>query len=368
MDRRSFLTKATVGGVAAAGASVLAAPAIAQASPKVTWRLTSSFPKSLDTIYGAAETMSKFVSEATDGNFQIQVFAGGELVPGLQAMDAAAAGTVEAAHTATYYYWGKDPAWAFGTVVPFGLNTRAMNGWYYYRGGRDLLNKFYGSNGLVGFQCGNTGTQMGGWYRKEINTLDDIKGLKMRIGGFGGKVLEALGGVPTSVAGGDIYPSLEKGAIDAAEWVGPYDDEKLGFYKVAPYYYYPGWWEGNAVLTTLVNKAAYEALPKAYQSVLATANQASDLDMMAHYDAVNPQALKRLVANGTMLRAFSPEIMQAAFDASRQIYADISATNATFKELWESQKVAMEEGFLWEQIAEYNYDTFMMRMQQAGKL
>ncbi len=368
MDRRSFLTKATVGGAAAAGAAVLAAPAIAQSSPKVTWRLTSSFPKSLDTIYGAAQTMADAVSAMTDGNFQIQVFAAGEIVGGLQAMDATQAGTVEACHTATYYYWGKDPTWALGTCVPFGPDARQMNAWYYYTGGRDLLNGFYGKNGLVGFQCGNTGVQMGGWYRKEINTLDDLKGLKMRIGGFGGKVLAPLGVVPQQIAGGDIYPALEKGTIDAAEWVGPYDDEKLGFYKVAPYYYYPGWWEGGPALSTLVNLQKWNDLPKSYQAALKTACQAADLDMMAHYDAVNPAALKRLVANGAKLRPFSREILEAAFNSAQSIYADLEKTNADFKTIWESQKAYFNDAYLWDQIAEYNFDTFMMQMQQAGKL
>ena len=368
MDRRSFLTKASVGGVAAAGSTVLAAPAIAQSMPTVTWRLTSSFPKSLDTIYGAAETMANAVSAMTDGKFKIQVFAAGEIVGGLQAMDAAAAGTVEACHTATYYYWGKDPAWALGTCVPFGPNQRQMNAWYYYGGGRDLLNKFYAKNGLYGMQCGNTGVQMGGWYRKEIKTLNDIKGLKMRIGGFGGKVMSALGAVPQQIAGGDIYPALEKGTLDACEWVGPYDDEKLGFYKVAPYYYYPGWWEGGPALSTLVNQKKWNELPKQYQVALQTANQAADLDMMAHYDAVNPDALKRLVANGAKLRPFSKEIMSAAFDAAHKIYADLSAKNPSFKEIWASQSVFVRDGFLWDQVAEYTYDTFMMIQQQAGKL
>ncbi len=368
MDRRSFLTKASVGGVAAAGASMLAAPAIAQSMPQVNWRLTSSFPKSLDTIYGAAETMSNMISDMTDGKFKIQVFAAGEIVGGLQAMDAAAAGTVEACHTATYYYWGKDPAWALGTCVPFGPNARQMNAWYYYAGGRDLMNKFYAKNGLYGMQCGNTGAQMGGWYRKEINSLADIKGLKMRIGGFGGKVMEALGAVPQQIAGGDIYPALEKGTIDAAEWVGPYDDEKLGFYKVAPYYYYPGWWEGGPALSTLVNLAKWNELPKAYQAALKTACQAADLDMLAHYDNANPPALKRLVANGAKLRPFSRDIMSAAFDAAHKIYADLSTTNAAFKEIWDSQSETMRNGYLWEQVAEYNFDTFMMQQQQAGKI
>ena len=288
MDRRSFLTKAAIGGVGAAGAATLASPAIAQSMPKVNWRVTSSFPKSLDTIFGAAETMAGYVSDMTDGNFKIQVFAAGEIVGGLQAADAAAAGTVEACHTASYYYWGKDPAWALGTAVPFGPNYRQMNAWYYYGGGIDMTNKFFNTQGLQAFPCGNTGAQMGGWYRKEINTLDDIKGLKMRIGGFGGKIMEAIGAVPQQIAGGDIYPSLEKGTIDAAEWVGPYDDEKLGFYKVAPYYYYPGFWEGGPTLSTMINLDAWNELPKAYQAVLKTACEAANVNMMASYDCEEP--------------------------------------------------------------------------------
>jgi TRAP-type mannitol/chloroaromatic compound transport system substrate-binding protein len=264
MDRRSFIKRAGTAGVgAAAAAATLAAPAIAQSAPKISWRCTSSFPKALDTIFGAAQTMAKYVKESTDGNFDIQVFAAGEIVPGLQAADAAAAGTVEMCHTASYYYWGKDPTYALATAVPFMFNDRQMNAWLYYGDGNALLNEFYAKQGLYGLACGNTGAQMGGWYRKEINTLADLKGLKMRIGGFAGKVVEKLGVVPQQIAGGDIYPALEKGTIDAAEWVGPYDDEKLGFQKVAPYYYYPGWWEGGPTLHTLVNLAKWNELPKA---------------------------------------------------------------------------------------------------------
>ena len=222
MDRRSFIGKAGLTGVGAIGAATgLAAPAIAQSTPKISWRCTSSFPKALDTIFGAANTMANFVRESTDGNFDIQVFAAGELVPGLQAADATAAGTVECCHTASYYYWGKDPTYALATAVPFMFNNRQMNAWLYYGGGNGLLNEFYATQGLYGLPCGNTGAQMGGWYRKEINTVADLKGLKMRIGGFAGKVVEKLGVVPQQIAGGDIYPALEKGTIDAAEWVGP---------------------------------------------------------------------------------------------------------------------------------------------------
>jgi TRAP-type mannitol/chloroaromatic compound transport system substrate-binding protein len=368
MDRRSFIRKAGATGAGVAAATALAAPAIAQSNPKISWRLTSSFPKSLDTIYGGAEVFSKYVSEATDGNFQIQVFAAGEIVPGLQAADAAAAGTVEACHTVSYYYWGKDPAWALGSAVPFALNARGQNAWQYHGGGIDLMNEFYAAQGLIGYPGGNTGVQMGGWFRKEINTVADLKGLKMRIGGFAGKVVERLGVVPQQIAGGDIYPSLEKGTIDAAEWVGPYDDEKLGFYKVAPYYYYPGWWEGGPTVHLMFNKAKFEELPDSYKSLVRTAAQATDADMLQKYDYVNPPAVKRLVANGAQLRPFSPEILDACFTAANEVYAEIMASNAPFKKIWESLTAFRKDHYLWAQVAEYNYDTFMMIQQRNGKL
>jgi TRAP-type mannitol/chloroaromatic compound transport system substrate-binding protein len=368
MDRRSFIKKASVGGAAAAAASVLAAPAIAQSSPKVTWRLTSSFPKSLDTIYGGAEVFSKMLSEATDGNFTVQVFAAGELVPGLQAADATTAGTVEACHTVSYYYWGKDPTWALGAAVPFALNARGMNAWQYHGGGIDLMNEFFGAQGLVAFPGGNTGVQMGGWFRKEINTVADLTGLKMRIGGFAGKVVERLGVIPQQIAGGDIYPSLEKGTIDAAEWVGPYDDEKLGFYKVAPFYYYPGWWEGGPTVHLMFNKAKYDELPANYKSLVRTAAQATDADMLQKYDYLNPKAVRSLVANGAQLRPFSQEIMEACFVKANEVYAEITATNAPFKKIWDSLTAFRKEHYLWAQVAEYNYDTFMMIQQRNGKL
>jgi len=368
MDRRAFIKKAGLAGAGGVAATTLAAPAIAQTAPKISWRCTSSFPKALDTIFGAAETMAKYVRESTDGNFDIQVFASGELVPGLQALDAAAAGTVECCHTASYYYWGKDPTFALATTVPFSLNVRQMNAWMYFGGGNDLLNEFFNTHGLHALACGNTGVQMGGWYRKEINTLADLKGLKMRIGGFAGKVVEKLGVVPQQIAGGDIYPSLEKGTIDAAEWVGPYDDEKLGFQKVAPYYYYPGWWEGGPTLHTLVNQAKWNELPKSYQATLASACEAANGSMMASYDQKNPAALRRLVAGGAQLRPFSQEIMQACFEAANSTYAEISASNPAFKKIYDSQMAFRKDAYLWAQIAEYTYDTFMMIQQRAGKL
>ena len=368
MDRRSFIKKAGLVGAGAAAATTLAAPAIAQSSPKITWRVTSSFPKALDTIYGAAETMASYVREASDGNFDIQVFAAGEIVPGLQAADAVTAGTVEMCHTASYYYWGKDPSWALGTAVPFGLNARQINAWFYFGGGNDLMNEFYNTQGIHAMPCGNTGAQMGGWYRKEINTVDDLKGLKMRIGGFAGKIVEKLGVVPQQIAGGDIYPALEKGTIDAAEWVGPYDDEKLGFQKVAPYYYYPGWWEGGPALHAMVNLAKWNELPKNYQALLSAASEAANGSMMASYDHKNPPALRRLVAGGAQLKPFSQAILEACFNASMETYNEITASNAGFKKIFDSQSEFKKDAYLWAQISEYTYDTFMMIQQHNGKL
>ncbi len=281
-NRRNMLAgtaAAATGAIAAA--SSFPKPAIAQAMPELKWRLTSSFPKSLDTIYGAAEVFAQAVAEMTDNRWQIQVFASGEIVPGLQAADAVTNGTVEMCHTASYYYVGKDPTFAFGTAIPFGLNSRMMDAWLFEGGGQDLLNAFYAKYNIHWLPCGNTGCQMGGWFRKEIKTVGDLNGLKMRIGGFGGKVLSKLGVVPQQIAGGDIYPALEKGTIDAAEWVGPYDDEKLGFYKVAPYYYYPGFWEGGPTLHAFINTAKWNELPKNYQAIAVNAAHQGNTIMQA---------------------------------------------------------------------------------------
>ncbi len=370
MDRRSFIRKAGAtgaGAVAAAGA--LATPAIAQSNPKITWRLASSFPKSLsETIFGGALTLSRYVSDMTDGNFQLQVFAAGELVPALQVADAVTAGTVEAAHTVCYYFWGKDPTWALGSAVPFSLNARGMNAWTYHGGGMDLFNEFLAGHGIIGFPSGNTGVQMGGWFRKEINSVSDLQGLKFRVGGFAGKVLEQLGVVPQQLAGGDIYPALEKGTLDAAEFVGPYDDEKLGFVKVAPYYYYPGWWEGGPTVHTLFDKGKFEELPKHYQAAIKVAAQATDANMLQAYDWLNTAALKRLVAAGAQLRPFSQEILSASFDAANKVYAEMENGNETFKKIWDSIKAFRKDYYLNMQVAEYNYDTFMMVQQRADKL
>src|SRR6516164_2942399 len=285
MKRREFLKV----GAAGMAASTLAAPAVAQSMPEVKWRLTASWPKSLDTLYGACETFAKHVAEATDNKFQIQAFAGGEIVPALQALDAVQNGTVELGHTATYYYIGKDPTWALFCAIPFGLNTRQQNAWFYDGDGMKLMNEFaHPKYNVHAIAAGNTGCQMGGWFRKEIKEPGDFKGLKFRIGGFAGLTIQKLGGVPQQIAGGDIYPALERGTIDAAEWVGPYDDEKLGLNKVAKYYYYPGWWEGSTANHLLVNLAKWNELPKRYQAILLGAATLANNVELGRYDARNP--------------------------------------------------------------------------------
>jgi len=363
MKRRDFVK---VTGLAAAAAATIAAPAIAQSMPELKWRMTASWPKSLDTLYGGAEIMAKAVAEVTDNKFQIQTFAAGEIVPGLQVLDAVQNGTVEMGHTASYYYFGKDPTFTFGTSLPFGPNMRLNQAWYMNGGGREVLNEFYKNYNVISLLAGNTGCQMGGWFRKEIKTVADLSGLKFRIGGFPGKVLQKLGAVPQQLAGGDIYPALEKGTIDGAEWVGPYDDEKLGFYKIAPHYYYPGWWEGGPITMAMVNLDKWNSLPKQYQSVLEQAGHFASNWIMSKYDERNPPALKKLIASGTKLHAFPPEVMQASYKAAMELYAEISLTNANFKKVYKSLTDFANDGYQWFQVAELGFDVFMARHQLSG--
>jgi len=366
MDRRSFIKKAglAAGGVAA---TALAAPALAQTQPKLSWRLTSGFPKTV-LFYNPADVLAKAVSDMTDGNFTIQTFQNGEIIAQANIVDAIQQGTVEMAHTCSYYYFGKDPAFAFGTCVPFGLNPRQENSWYYYGGGNDLLNAFYANYKMYALPGGNSGAQMGGWWRKELKTVDDLKGIKFRVGGFGGAVLAKLGVVPQNIAAGDIYTSLEKGTIDAAEWIGPYDDEKLGLNKIAQNYYYPGWWEGATCPQFFINIDQWNKLPKNYQAILTNAAAAANVQLQAQYDKENPPALRRLVQSGTVLRPFPADIMNASFKAANDVCNEYSASNANFKKLYDAIKPVRNEGYLWTQLSDFAYDQFMTTQQRAGLL
>jgi TRAP-type mannitol/chloroaromatic compound transport system substrate-binding protein len=373
MERRSFIARTGLG--VAAGAGLLlaacgkkeepakkeastAAPAVA-ASEGVRWRLASSFPKALDTIFGAADVFSKAVSDATGGKFQVSVHAAGELMPAFGVVDGIQNGTVECAHTAPYYFFGKDETFALDCAVPFGLNSRQQTAWMYEGNGLKLMREFYANFNIVNFPMGNTGAQMGGWYRKEIKSLADIKGMKMRIGGFGGRVLERIGGVPQNIPGGEIYAALEKGTIDATEWVGPYDDEKLGFNKVAPNYYYPGWWEGGPQLTLYVNNKAWNALSAEYKAIVTAAASHAHVVMQARYDARNPDALKRLVAAGAKLRPMPRPIMEAAFKEAEGLYAELSAKNPNWKKVYADWNQFRSDQVLWFRVTEREFDNFM---------
>jgi TRAP-type mannitol/chloroaromatic compound transport system substrate-binding protein len=355
MERRNFVRQAGLAGVLAAGV----APAVVHAQANIRWRLASSFPKSLDTIFGAADVFAKSVGEMTGGKFQISTHPGGELMPAFGVVDAVKDGTVEIAHTAPYYFHGKDETFALGCTIPFGLNSRQMSAWMTEGNGMKLMRDFYKQYNIINFAGGNTGAQMGGWYRKEVKSIADIKGMKMRIGGFAGRVFERMGGVPQNIPGGEIYQALEKGTIDAAEWVGPYDDQKLGFNKVAPNYYYPGWWEGGPQLDFFINTKAFAALTPEYKAIVEAAAALAHNDMQAKYDARNPPALRQLVQGGTKLFRFPKDVMDAAFKESMAIYSELSAKNPNWKKVYEDFSAFRRDQNLWFRFAEAGFDDFM---------
>jgi TRAP-type mannitol/chloroaromatic compound transport system substrate-binding protein len=354
MKRRKFLTNAAVG----ASASVLAGRAAAQSLPNLQWRMVASWPKSLDVAFGAMEFIARRVGELTEGRFQIRAFAGGEIVPAFQVLDAVQAGTVEMGNTALYFYFGKDPAFAFGTALPFGMTARQNQAWWYFGGGAEALAPLLSEYGCVAIPSANSGCQMGGWFRREIKSTADLKGLKFRIGGMAGLVLAKVGAVPQMIPPADIYPALEKGTIDGAEWVGPYDDEKLGFNKVAQYYYYPGWWDANAMVMTLINEARWKELPRLYQNALTSACAEANVWAQAKFDAANPAALRRLVAGGTKLRRFPKEVMEACEAAAYEVFGELMAKSEHWKRIYPAWKKFRDEQFLWFRVAENSYDNY----------
>lgn len=353
MKRREFIKSATVGTVAA-----VAAPAVIAGPQKIRWRMPTSWPKAFDIIYRGAVNIAEQVKVMSDGNFEIIPYAAGELVGGLEVFDAVSQGTFPIGHTASYYYIGKSPAFSFDTTLPFGFNFRQQNAWLYSGGGIEQMRKIYNDFNIINIPAGNTGCQMGGWFRKEINTLDDLKGLKMRIPGLGGKVMNRLGVTVQVLAGGDIYPALERGVIDATEWVGPYDDEKAGFYKVAKYYYYPAWWEPAPSLSTYVNKAAWESLPVEYQQMLSIASADTNQKMVAEFDAKNPAALKSLLEKGVELRQYSDEIMRGAQKEAFALYDELAASDPAYKEIYDNWRKFKADSDKWFSSAETAYARF----------
>jgi len=355
MDRRSVIKNAGIASVLAAGI----APAV-HAQANVRWRLASSFPKSLDTIFGSAVKFSETVKALSGGKFEVSVHAAGELMPAFGVVDGIQNGTIEMAQTAPYYFTGKNSIFAFGCAVPFGLTARQMDSWMEHGNGRKLMDAFYAQYNIKSKSAGNTGTQMGGWYRKEIKTVADLKGLKMRMGGgLFGEAMAKLGVVAQNMPAGEVYQALEKGTLDATEFVGPYDDEKLGFNKVAPFYYYPGWWEGGAELEFFINNKAYAALTPEFQAIVDAATQVAARDMTAKYDAFNPIALKRLVAAKTQLKAFPKEIMDAGFKSSMEVFAEHEAKSEDFKKIHQDMRAFQRDQLLWARFSEFRFDSYL---------
>ena len=355
MDRRSVIKHTGIAGVLAAGI----APAV-HAQAAIRWRLASSFPKPLDTIYGGAEVFANAVKAMSGGKFEISVHAGGELMPPFGVVDGVQQGSVEMAHTVPYYFYGKNPAFAIGSAIPFGMNARQMTAWMMHGNGRKLMNEFYAKYNIISFAGGNTGTQMGGWFRKEIKSVADMKGLKMRLGGgLVGEVMIKMGVVPQSLPGGEIYQALEKGTIDAAEWVGPYDDQKLGFNKVAPYYYYPGWWEGGPEVDFYINDKAFNALSAENKAIIEAASAQASVDMLAKYDARNPTALKQLVGAKTKLMAFSKDVLDASYKATQAVYAENDAKSPEWKKIMEDFRKFQADQIMWFRVAENRFDNYM---------
>ncbi|MBV9138215.1 MAG: TRAP transporter substrate-binding protein [Hyphomicrobiales bacterium] len=362
MKRRQFLAASTLG----ASAFALASPVLAQTSPELKWRLTSSFPNSFDIVQETAKVFATAVASATDGRFQIEVFASGEIKPGLQALEAVQSGEIEAAHTALNLFSTHEPALAFATGVPFGLNARQQASWWTEGGGRELIDEVLKPFGAVALACGNTGAQMGGWFRKEVKTPADFNELKMRIGGLSGRILEKLGGVPVATPAAEIKPSLESGALDAAQWAGPHDDERLGLQKIAPAYYFPGWQQGSNALHILINQAKWGELPANYQAILTAAASLAGTSMQAKYDARNPDALKKLVVDGAKLKPFGGEIMDAANAAANAVYAEISASDPQFAKILSAYMAFRNDEYLWFQVGEVAYDNYLVRARARG--
>jgi TRAP-type mannitol/chloroaromatic compound transport system substrate-binding protein len=353
MKRREFVKKAAGGsaGVGLLGACGQAGESAnttqaAVSGPEVRWNLASSFPPSLDILHGASERFAERVSALTGGNFQIRVYAAGEIVPALEVMDAVQQGSVDVGYSPGYYYRGKSEALSFDTAVPFGLTARQHAAWIYHGGGLDALREVYAQFGIIHFPLGNTGAQMGGWFRSPVNTLADLRGLRFRIPGLGGEIMSRLGVSVQGLAAPDIYPALERGAIDGTEWVGAYDDEKLGFYAVAKNYYMPGWWEPGSASSLMIRQQTYDALPTQYQEILTSASKETMLDTMARFDVANPAALERLVRDhGVTLRVFSDEILEAAWRESNAFLDEKATTDPVFKKVYDSFTAFRNQSF-----------------------
>lgn len=333
---------------------------VGQAQPSFDWQMPTSFPVTLDTLFGGAQFFAERVSALTNGKLKITPHPSGELAPSNGVLDVVSQGTFPVGYTSSFYYFSKSPVMGFGTAMPFGLTAQQQNAWLYQGGGLSILQDYYRSKfGVIQFPVANSGAQMGGWFRKEINTLADLQGLTMRIPGLGGQVMSRLGVKTTTTPGDKILAELESGALDAAEWTGPYDDEKLGLAKVAPYYYYPGWWEPGASIEVEVNLKLWNDLPAEYQAAIATAAAAANIRTLSVYETLNAAALPRLVASGVKPTAFSKEILTAALAATNQLFEEYAAKENDFKTILAEWTKFRDSVRAWNKLNEFSFTSFV---------
>ena len=356
MKRRTFLKKGGTTVAAAAGAALaLGAPAV-HANKSFNWKMVTTWPPHFPVMGEGAEEFARLVEEMSEGRLRIQVYGAGELVPALQTFDAVSQGIVEMGHGASYYWAGKAPATQFFAAVPFGMNAQQMNAWLYSGGGLALWEELYAPFNLVPMPAGNTGVQMGGWFNKEINGITDIKGLKMRIPGLGGKVIARAGGSAILSAGGEIYTNLDRGVIDATEWVGPYHDYLMGFHKVAKYYYYPGWHEPGTVLELIINKGAFERLPKDLQAVVRSAAYQSNVAMLSEFEAKNNSYLQKLITeHKVLLKRFPDDVLKSFKKYTSEVLNEVTAKDKMSRKVYDSFSRFQRNVSKWADVSEVAY-------------
>lgn len=354
MKRRDFVKKAGAGSLLVG--SMVAAPAIATGAEKYKWKMVTTWPKNFPGLGTGANNLAKLITEMSGGRIDVKVYGAKELVPAFEVFDAVSRGTAEMGHGAAYYWKGKSEAAQFFAAVPYGLTAQEMNGWLYHGGGMALWEQIYDRFNLVPAAAGNTGVQMGGWFNKEINSLGDLKGLKMRIPGLGGEVLKRAGGTPVNLPGGELYTSLQSGAIDATEWVGPYNDLAFGLYKAAKYYYYPGWHEPGTTLEAMINKEAFNKLPKDLQSIILNACKVANQDMLAEYTARNNAALHTLVNKHKVdIRQFPDEVLAKLRQLSDEVVAEVAAKDELTKQVYESFRTFRDQVMEWHKVSEQSF-------------
>ena len=353
MKRRDFIKQASVGAVAASSA---VAPAIVSADTIIKWKMVTTWPKNFPVLGTGANQLAQLITELSDGRIKVKVYGGGELVPPFEVFDAVSRGTAQMGHGAAYYWKGKIEEAQFFSTVPFGMNAQEMTSWLYFGGGMELWREAYEPFGVIPAAAGNTTVQMAGWFNKEINSTDDLKGLKMRIPGLGGEVLKRAGGTPVNLPGGELFTSLKTGAIDATEWVGPYNDLAFGLHKAAKYYYYPGWHEPGTTLEAIINKEAFEALPKDLQLIVENCCKIVNQNMSLEYTAKNNAALDTLVNKHNVdLRRLPDDVLLKLKTLSQEVVLELAGKNKAAQKIYDSYSKFYEQVSAWHEISEKIY-------------